>query len=201
MQFDAQKTREVRSTSRWPPEFSGKGVLIAAAVFVVLVFGTKVNFFRSDAWSPQSLWATALVNVLSAALFMRGAMRNKQGLKGMRFNVFTGTMVAALFYALTLLVTYFLVAFTIPEVFTRLGGTPFEIHDVHFFTHQGSYRGGCPREVHSPLFELGGPHGYYCAGRNEYAALGKEGTAHVYGRQSWFGRHIDYLEPEETPRR
>ena len=197
MELDAQKVRKVPRTSLWRSDFSVKVVLITLAVFVVLCFGMNVNLFRSEAWIPRSIWATALINVLPTALLMRIAMHYRQGFKGMRFNLFTGAMVAALLYALSLLVTYFLVAFTIPEVFTRFSGTPFETHDVPFITREGY---GCRHEVYSPTFDIGGPRGYYCPGSDEYAALGKEGVAHVYGRQSWFGRHIDYMELEQGPR-
>jgi hypothetical protein len=44
-------------------------------------------------------------------------------------------------------------------------------------------------------------YGRYCAGESEWAALPAQGTARLHVRQTWFGRHVFFVERETVEAR
>jgi hypothetical protein len=171
-----------------------KDALIAIGWFALLMYGAKVSFFRSPEWLLPSIGITALVNFVPTALFLRTVKR--KGLQGMRLGFMKGTMVAALAYTLMALFSFFLVAYTLPDTYTRFAGTPVRVDQVLYTTRTGIYSGGCRYEVHAAMLARGSTNLHYCAGAQEFAALGESGVARVYARRSWFGRHVYYVEPQ-----
>ncbi len=173
-------------------------VALAAMLVAILAifYGLNCNFFRSSQWTYTSIVATTLVMLPVTFALMRRAFQN--GLKGVRITVFRALMIASLLFVLFGLLMFFIVAYALPDVYTRITGLPIEIRGVEISKARSYGRGTCRYEVHATIFSLGSVQGHYCAGSDEFDELPENGVARAYARQSWFGRHVYFVEPERS---
>jgi hypothetical protein len=87
----------------------------------------------------------------------------------------------------------------VPALYTRFAGrahqAAFEIQ-----TQESGPGRSCRFRVFGEPFREGGLQDYYCASGAEFADLPEgQAPALVHWRQSWFGRHIDRIDPVESP--
>ena len=149
-----------------------------AMAFIGFMYGLRCSFFRSADWSRISIGITALVSLLVALSLLR--LARNTGLRGIRLNLFHEFM---------------LVAYALPDIYTRYAGQPIAMRDVEFSKVRSYGRGSCGYQVRATDFARS-VEGNYCAGPNEFDALPNHGLARAYARRSWLGRHVYFVEPE-----
>jgi hypothetical protein len=186
----------IATASRSPSSIAAVAAVAAMLLgFLGFLYGLHCNFFRSSVWTQTSIAATALIMLPITFALMTRAFRT--GLKGARVTVFRVLMIASLLFVLLGLAMFFIVAYTLPDLYTRMTGQPIEIRGVEFSKARSFGRGGCRYTVRAAAFARGSVRGHYCAGPNEFDALPQSGVARAYARQSWFGRHVDSIEPAD----
>ena len=179
-------------------------LLVLAMVFLPFIYGITGGFHRSDAWMYTSIAATAVVAAIPAFLLTRLALhRGPDAAMLRRAGFFSALMLFGLIFVIVALYAFFIVAYALPDLYTRAAGTPFEVHDVAYT----KYRSGGIRECR---YQLRGPHfaqgtarkGHFCVGERAFESLPDKGRVSVGGIETWFGRRLDYvvLEPENPAR-
>ena len=163
--------------------------LVGVAVVGILLLGftgLSVDFYAADPWITASWWITGIGGLpLGFWLAFKGWPQMEPTLR-MWLGTFIGVpIVVALMWGSV-------VTRALPYLYTRMAGTPFTI--AQEVTKATGVR-GCSRIVRGRFFESGGLDRHYCAGSAEFSALPTRGDVIVRGRESWFGRQIDQLEP------
>jgi len=166
-------------------------VLAFGALFV---FGTRTNFFASARWAEVSAYAAVAVALALIVPCVRAVRRSEFGYPEIRSNAIRIALAVVVLPAFAAFTIWIALADGLPDLITRARGTPFvESHYLRTVSTSG-YR-GCANRVFGALFERGSPVGYYCAGSDELSRLPASGLMSIHGRQSWFGKHVDRIEP------
>jgi hypothetical protein len=192
---DATRRREWHPVMGWlSPSRSSQALVVAVTLlaFAVCFHGLRVDFFRSEQWSRAPIVVSFALSALlywypgRARLFDR--FYNPNSLRARRLLVWV--IEPALIYM------FFWAAFAgvLPDTFTRVAGTTFlETHDLR---KEHSYkRRTCDYRILGAPFARGNLRNYYCSWPTEYQRLPDQGLMVVRGRETWFGRHVEAVEP------
>jgi hypothetical protein len=164
------------------------------AVGALFIFGTWTNFFVSERWSDISTCTAIVVSLALALLSVRAIHRSDFGSPAIRSNAIRLAVALVLVPTIAMFTIWVALADGLPDLITRARGTPFvESHELRTVSANG-YR-SCAKRVFGAPFERGSPNGYYCAGSDEFSRLPERGLMNIHGRQSWFGKHVDRIEP------
>jgi len=175
--------------------FSIPWLVLVFAIGGLFVFGAYTNFFASARWAEVSAYAAVAVALALIVPCVRAVRRSEFGYPAIRSNAIRIALAVVLLPASAAFVIWIALADGLPDLITRAGGTPFvESHYLRAVSTSG-YRKGCANRVFGAPFEVGSPEGYYCAGSDELSRLPASGLMSIHGRQSWFGKHVDRIEP------
>jgi hypothetical protein len=168
---------------------------ILAIVFVMIglvAFGLKTDMYKSAAWSTASLYVILGGSALFSAwalfkVLPRIPRRSKVG-------------VALIVPFMIAMCAWSIVGNALPDIYTQLAGRPFTL--VQEMQRQLSPSGkGCRQRIHAQIFDEGNPTDFYCASTAEYSRLPDHGMMRARGKETWFGRHVERLEPADSPAR
>ena len=85
-------------------------------------------------------------------------------------------------------------AIAVPDLLTRALGAPFsETHSL--VKAHVNIRKACSLQVYGASLRVTFYKDHYCAWREEFEQLPDQGRMRVRGHESWFGKHIDRIEP------
>jgi hypothetical protein len=170
---------------------------VTLLVLAVCFHGLRVDFFRSGQWSRAPFVICLALCVLlywypgRAQLFDR--FYNPDHASPRARAVVMWTIEPLVIY----LCCWAAFAGALPDTLTRLLGSEFV--ETHELRKEHSYkRRTCDYRILGPPFARGNLRDYYCSWPTEYHRLPDKGLMVVRGRQSWFGRHIDSVEPAES---
>jgi hypothetical protein len=155
------------------------------------LFGVKANFFQSDRWLDISVYVVitlTLVLTVLTVLTARGTNFGYPDIRSKAVRISLGVVILPTFAAL---MSWMAISVAIPSIITRFAGSQFA--ETHELSKQfvDSHRGCDYRVFGSPFSQ-----NYYCADPDEFARLPARGRMRIHGRQSWFGSHIYFVEPD-----
>jgi hypothetical protein len=179
-QLDELKRRSRARTSA--AAWVGIGLLSGA--IAITWFAAATEFHLSEAWLVPSLGISALVGGALSGLML--AMMRSCLPRG------TGLIVATLVPIFAIAFAWFALARAVPDVFTRLAGQPFDLA-LAGRTQKICGR-GCQYFAVMPVFANGKTELVRIDSR-EYSSLPAEGIYRLTGRKSWFGLHLDRVDP------
>jgi hypothetical protein len=160
------------------------GVMVVAAA--ACVFGFSAPLYKSPEWQDLSPFVVlGLAATISAWVLVVLLPRAEKKAR---------TTVALGIPMLILGMCWPIAMYALPDLYTRAMGQKFEQVAPMQREYISSDR-KCKRRIHGGPFASGGPSPYYCAGISEFDRLPDEGLMRVSGRQSWFGTHIDRVDP------
>ncbi len=161
----------------------------------VSLFGMATDFHASPEWSKLGDWIALGCGIPTGILLARWVINHYPGTLSFRQKL------AATFGLCCTPVVFCLaiVGRALPDLYTRLAGTPFTLVQMGHKT-SGSGRGWwlfCRHAVDTPGFPRGSDDGtgHLCVSRAEFDALPDHSEIRIRGRESWFGRRVDRLEP------
>ena len=178
------------------PRWAGAALLVVLTL--LLMAGIRVDFFPSPAWSRLSLFVVLVITAWPMWAVGRSAVNNP--VEGREFS--SPAIRALVGWVLIPFVVYFgswiVVAHSIPDLITRVAGSSFS--ETHVLTkHHEHSRRSCDYCVKGKPFDDRIGRDYYCAWISEYERLPDKGPMLVRGRRTWFGRHVDSIEPSDPP--
>ena len=174
------------------PRQQQRNFAVFLGVFVLGLFGLFADFHASPRWVTASWWITLGGGIpVSIGLFMVLRRYSPPQGKGRELLAMLGMS------CLVILLWGGVLTRALPDIYTRLAGDPFALKQRGTKeTGSGKGRWLCYYVVHAPLFRTGKPGSHsYCAGSDEYEALPWHGEMVIRGRESWFGKHVDRVEP------
>jgi hypothetical protein len=163
-------------------------ILTLAALFV---HGLQAELIASKAWSQWNGWVAAGVAVLT----LRWTLWHPRFPRGLLNQRSTPSylMLLLILVAIIGLGSWAISARSLPDIGTRwLGADTQVVAPLRKVAHSGSK--GCRRRIGGEFFRGHIPR-HYCAGSEEFARLPAQGPMRLIGRESWFGMHIDHIEP------
>ena len=174
-------------------DISTPWLLLGFAFAGLLFFGAKTNFFASEGWAEVSAYAALFISLWLTLLSVRAARRSNFGHPQIRSGAIRIAAALVIVPAAAMFTTWTTLALGLPDVYTRIVGAQFagshELQKSWIDSHRG-----CDNRVLGTPFESG-LHEYYCAGPEEFDRLPARGLMSIHGRQSWFGIHVDRIEP------
>jgi hypothetical protein len=185
--------RERQPFSERPADEKRRIIIGVALPFLILGgcwYGSSADFLSSTAWARLSWWVAAAGTLLGLFLLMRNggfaSLRNRHGTAG--YLVMFG-FVFAVFVACGWLV----IGRSLPDVVTRLFGRARQSTFI-LYAEDRSGAKSCQRRVTGELFAERFP-GFYCPSNEDFARLPTSGPMLVTAHETWFGTHIDRIEP------
>jgi hypothetical protein len=196
----AQYQYELRKFSDRSPEEKRQVVIVVGSMFLMLAWcwhGLAASFWSSPTWSRVNWWVAAAITALGLFLLLR-----RTGLTSLRNQRSTAAYFVMFLFVFLMLTgfSWLIVARSLPDLVTRVMGTRRE------FTAELSKKvdvrnrsRSCDHHIAGPLFDGRFP-SRYCPDDEELARLPQAGPMRVIVRESWFGIHIDRIEPTTPPK-
>jgi hypothetical protein len=170
--------------------------IIGGVVLILTLLGylgIHVSVYRSAEWTRMSIVATLAIAIVLAIPLTRHGF--KHGIKAHRPPTVPASLgVGSLMCAMAAVLLYIPVTFTLPDLYTRVAGTPYERVHPDLSKQPSSGRGGCKYGIAAPGFPRNGVKLAYCASSLEFSALPEHGPMRVIGRETWFGQRIDLID-------
>jgi hypothetical protein len=174
-------------------------ITLGIAVALLAVWGSRANFFPSDRWLGISVYPVILAGLAVTLLTVLAARGTRFGFPEIRSTWIRAGLAVVIVPAFAIFMSWLVLSIAVPDIITRLSESHIaEIHELRK-EHVDSHR-GCDHRVFGPPFERGYSIGYYCAGPAEFARLPARGAMRIHGRQSWFGKHVEWVEPVDPPK-
>lgn len=150
--------------------------------------GVIADFRSSDGWSKSSGWLSAAALAVSLILLIRA-----RGLASLRNQRSTMSYATYFAFAFVILwgITWLAIGRSLPDLYTRIAGEPRSI-TADLQLRDGGRK--CRHEIRGAYFQGRFP-GRYCASAAEAQPLPRSGIMRLQVRESWFGTHIDRIEP------
>jgi hypothetical protein len=187
----AELKRQTQRFRDLAPAERRRQVKVLVLVFLVMglaMHGAIADFRSADGWSALSAWLSAATLIGGVVLLIR--TRGLARLRKVRSTVSYATVFFLLLTA-SWACAWLAIGRSLPDIYTRNAGEP-RVITAEMRLLDGGRK--CRHELRGAFFDGRFP-GRYCASLAEAQSLPRSGIMQLRVRASWFGMHIERIEP------